>query len=152
MRLDTRLEEEETERTWGSARTVGAPAVREAPSIGSGGRQGTSLAETLDRLARRGFVHSFEPRGTALWCRSSDTHFDAAGLVVESATTVDGATVLGLRDAASGTAGTWVLVERGERERRLLARVTWPAPGVPRLGFSGPEPRPPGEPVLDLSA
>lgn len=92
---------------------------------------GISIAEALHLLARRGYVRSFEPGPAGLWCRSSDTCFDPSTMVVESVTVVSGGTVLALRDTASGAAGTWILVERSERERPLLARLTWPPPTTP---------------------
>lgn len=76
-------------------------------------------------------MRSFEPAPTGLWCRSSETCFDPATMVVESVTAVSEGTVLALRDTVSGVAGTWVVVERSERERPLLARLAWPPAATP---------------------
>ena len=92
---------------------------------------GISISEVLHLLGRRGYVRSFEPEATELWCRSSETRFDPTTMVVESVTAVTGATVLALRDTVSGVAGTWILVERSGRERPLLARLTWSPSATP---------------------
>lgn len=133
-----------------------------SPKVSGGGRGvdavsdiGASIAEAVHRLSRLGYVRTFEPAGTALWCRSSETSFDPAELVVESVTRIDGVTVLALRDTRSGTAGTWLLLEWTGREQRLLAQLSWPRSARPSRGQ--PDHRreragPPSEPVLDLTA
>ncbi len=91
----------------------------------------SSIAEAIGRLAREGFVRSFQPVGFLLWCPSCETSFDPRDLVVRVVVAVGDAMVLGLHDPASGARGSWVLTERSERDAWLLTRlVRSPGSGV----------------------
>lgn len=83
----------------------------------------SSIAEAIGRLAREGFVRSFQPVGFLLWCPSCETSFDPRQLVVRVVVAVGDAMVLGLHDPASGARGSWVLTERSERDAWLLTRM-----------------------------
>lgn len=83
----------------------------------------SSLAEAIGRMAREGFVRSFEPAGFLLWCPSCETSFDPRELVVRVVVAVGDAMVLGLYDPATGARGIWVLTERSERDAWLLTRL-----------------------------
>ena len=112
---------------WRAGLVSGGPSAPDGREHGAG----ISIAEVLHLLGRRGYVRSFQPMATTLWCPSSETCFDPSTMVVESVTTVAGGTVLALRDRLSGAAGTWILVERSEWARPMLARLTWSPSATP---------------------